>query len=191
MGYWTRGPKPRCGLPAVGASPVRRVSAHTGHGPMARTTSTAIPSPCAAGRPEPGLTKRQAAVCLLQPPPGGPVKGGSKRQTHDQAEPHCAAKQTVGRQASPRGRRRGERLVPRLPRWRKLNPHAPLDVIGTDTVLDLQSGDTDVAIRYTRSAPTDGIAKEFLSRGRRHGPCVDGSGLSRILSTLQRWSVQP
>ncbi len=52
-------------------------------------------------------------------------------------------------------------LVPRLPRWRKLNPHAPLDVIGTDRVLDLQS-DADVAIRYSRSAPTDGIGKEFL-----------------------------
>ena len=64
---------------------------------MARTTSTATPGPCAAGRPEPGLTKRQAGVCLLQPPPGGPVKGGSKRQTHDQAEPHSAEKQTVAK----------------------------------------------------------------------------------------------
>ena len=53
-------------------------------------------------------------------------------------------------------------LVPRLPRWRKLRPDAPLDVIGTDSVLDLHSGDADVAIRYARSMPADGIAKEFL-----------------------------
>lgn len=54
-------------------------------------------------------------------------------------------------------------LVPRLPRWRTLRPDAPLEVIGTDSVLDLQSGDADVAIRYARSVPSDGIAKEFLS----------------------------
>ena len=54
-------------------------------------------------------------------------------------------------------------LVPRLPRWRKVRPNAPLDVIGTDGVLDLHAGDADVAIRYARTLPTDGIAKEFLS----------------------------
>ncbi len=54
-------------------------------------------------------------------------------------------------------------LVPRLPRRRKLRPNAPLDVIGTDGVLDLHAGDADVAIRYARTLPADGIAKEFLS----------------------------
>ena len=54
-------------------------------------------------------------------------------------------------------------LVPRLPGWRKLHPDASLDVIGTDNVLDLQAGDADVAIRYARSTPAHGIAKEFLS----------------------------
>jgi LysR family glycine cleavage system transcriptional activator len=54
-------------------------------------------------------------------------------------------------------------LVPRLPRWRKVRPDAPLDIIGTDGVLDLQAGDADIAIRYARSSPTDGIAEEFLS----------------------------
>jgi LysR family transcriptional regulator, glycine cleavage system transcriptional activator len=54
-------------------------------------------------------------------------------------------------------------LVPRLPRWRNARPNAPLDVIGTDGVLDLDAGDADVAIRYSRKMPTDGIAKEFLS----------------------------
>jgi len=54
-------------------------------------------------------------------------------------------------------------LVPRLPRWRKVRPNAPLEVVGTDSVLDLQAGDADVAIRYARTLPTDGIAKEFLT----------------------------
>src|SRR5712672_2020308 len=39
-------------------------------------------------------------------------------------------------------------LVPRLPRWRKVRPDAPLEVIGTDGILDLHAGDADVAIRY-------------------------------------------
>ena len=38
-------------------------------------------------------------------------------------------------------------LVPRLPEWRRLHPDYPLDVIGTDSVLDLRAGDGDVAIR--------------------------------------------
>ena len=53
-------------------------------------------------------------------------------------------------------------LVPRLLHWRKVRPNAPLEVIGTDGVLDLHAGDADVAIRYARTLPTDGIAKEFL-----------------------------
>src|SRR3984893_10082400 len=54
-------------------------------------------------------------------------------------------------------------LVPSLPRWRKVRANAPLDVIGTDSVLDLSAGDADVAIRYARTLPIDGIAEEFLS----------------------------
>jgi|SRR5581483_7555682 len=56
-------------------------------------------------------------------------------------------------------------LVPRLPAWRKLHPEAPLDIIGTDSVLDLRAGDGDVAIRYatSRVAPADGLAEQFLS----------------------------
>jgi LysR family glycine cleavage system transcriptional activator len=55
-------------------------------------------------------------------------------------------------------------LVPRLPRWRKLHPEAPLDVIGTDSIIDLHAGDADVAIRYatSRQAPREDIAEEFL-----------------------------
>src|SRR5215207_9468154 len=39
-------------------------------------------------------------------------------------------------------------LVPRLPTWRKAQPNIPLEVIGSDSVLDLNTGDADVAIRY-------------------------------------------
>jgi LysR family glycine cleavage system transcriptional activator len=53
-------------------------------------------------------------------------------------------------------------LVPRLSRWRKVRPDAPLDVIGTDSVIDLRAGDADVAIRYARTMPKDGNAREFL-----------------------------
>jgi LysR family glycine cleavage system transcriptional activator len=55
-------------------------------------------------------------------------------------------------------------LIPRLPRWRKRD--APLDVNGTDGVLDLNTGEADIAIRYTRTLPTDGIAHEFLSAAK-------------------------
>src|SRR4029079_1326957 len=57
-------------------------------------------------------------------------------------------------------------LVPRLPKWRKLHPEVLLDVIGTDSVLDLHAGDGDVAIRYAtgRAAPTDGIVPRVVSR---------------------------
>lgn len=56
-------------------------------------------------------------------------------------------------------------LVPRLPGWRKLHPDVPLEVIGTDSVLDLQGGDSDVAIRYatSRIAPPPHTAEELLS----------------------------
>lgn len=56
-------------------------------------------------------------------------------------------------------------LVPRLPAWRALHPDVPLEVIGTDTILDLQAGDGDVAIRYatSRARPTDGIVDDLFS----------------------------
>jgi LysR family glycine cleavage system transcriptional activator len=53
-------------------------------------------------------------------------------------------------------------LVPRLARWRKLRPDAPLDVIGTDRIVDLRAGDADVAVRYARTAPREGRAEQFL-----------------------------
>ena len=56
-------------------------------------------------------------------------------------------------------------LVPRLPRWRKLRSDAPLEIIGTDSVLDLSAGDAEVAIRYatSRQPPRERLAEEFLS----------------------------
>jgi LysR family glycine cleavage system transcriptional activator len=56
-------------------------------------------------------------------------------------------------------------LVPRLPRWSKLHQETPLEVIGTDTVVDLQAGDADVAIRYAtnRKAPRNGLAEELAA----------------------------
>jgi LysR family glycine cleavage system transcriptional activator len=51
-------------------------------------------------------------------------------------------------------------LIPRLPRWRDGHPAVPLEVIGTDAVLDLRAGDADVAIRYARNMPIDLIAQE-------------------------------
>jgi LysR family glycine cleavage system transcriptional activator len=55
-------------------------------------------------------------------------------------------------------------LVPRLPLWTRQRPDAPLEIIGTDSVVDL-TADADVAIRYatSRQVPREGIAEEFLN----------------------------
>lgn len=39
---------------------------------------------------------------------------------------------------------------------------SPLELIGTDALLDLHGGDADVAIRNAATLPTDGIAKELF-----------------------------
>ena len=56
-------------------------------------------------------------------------------------------------------------LVPRLPAWRKLRTSVPLEVIGTDSVLDLDAGDGDVAIRYatSRTGDPEGVAEVLLT----------------------------
>ena len=90
-------------------------------------------------------------------------------------------------------------LVPRLPAWRKLHPEAPLEVIGTDCVLDLQAGDGDVAIRYAtgRAAPTDGTAEQLLSDTfwpvcspglRSHGVLKRPADLARHVLIHSYWS---
>lgn len=53
-------------------------------------------------------------------------------------------------------------LLPRLASWQAENPGATLDLVGTDTVLNLKTGEVDVAIRYARRPPTDGQAVELL-----------------------------
>lgn len=56
-------------------------------------------------------------------------------------------------------------LVPRLPLWSKAHPETPLEVIGTDGVVDLQAGDADVAIRYAtgRRPPPTGVYDELVT----------------------------
>jgi LysR family glycine cleavage system transcriptional activator len=53
-------------------------------------------------------------------------------------------------------------LVPRLPKWREKHPKIPLEIIGTDAVLDLRAGSADVAIRYARRMPSDLAAQEIF-----------------------------
>jgi len=54
-------------------------------------------------------------------------------------------------------------LVPRLPLWQEAQPEIALEIIGTDRTLSLESGEADVAIRYSRSMP-DGCAGQELFR---------------------------
>lgn len=53
-------------------------------------------------------------------------------------------------------------LVPRLPGWRQTRAAVPLEIIGTDSVLDLSAGDADVAIRYARTPPANQRSEEIL-----------------------------
>lgn len=53
-------------------------------------------------------------------------------------------------------------LIPRLPRWREAHPDIPLEVIGTDALLDLRADDADVAVRYARAAPTEFVSRELF-----------------------------
>ncbi|TIR14972.1 MAG: LysR family transcriptional regulator [Mesorhizobium sp.] len=53
-------------------------------------------------------------------------------------------------------------LLPRLESWRAEAPGSTLELVGTDTVLNLRTGEVDVAIRYARQSPTDGVAVELL-----------------------------
>ncbi|EIM27885.1 LysR substrate-binding domain-containing protein [Microvirga lotononidis] len=53
-------------------------------------------------------------------------------------------------------------LVPRLPKWREIQPQITLEVIGTDRVLNLASGEADVAIRYARHVPSEHVSHELF-----------------------------
>jgi LysR family glycine cleavage system transcriptional activator len=81
-------------------------------------------------------------------------------------------------------------LVPRLPRWRESNPAVPLEIIGTDAVLDLRAGAADVAIRYARRPPLDFAAQE-VCRDAFFPVCSpgllasDGRAVQRIADLLR------
>jgi LysR family glycine cleavage system transcriptional activator len=53
-------------------------------------------------------------------------------------------------------------LIPRLAKWRKVHPEIVLDIIGTQTVVDLKAGEADVAIRYMQHAPDDLVSHELF-----------------------------
>ena len=81
-------------------------------------------------------------------------------------------------------------LVPHLPKWRDENPTIPLEIIGTDAVLDLRAGAADVAIRYARKPPLDFVAHEVFRDVyapvcsprllERHGPIARAADLLRL-----------
>jgi LysR family glycine cleavage system transcriptional activator len=56
-------------------------------------------------------------------------------------------------------------LVPRLSEWQRAHPAIRLDIAGTDAVLDLRAGETDVAIRYARQPPKGLQSFELLRDG--------------------------
>jgi LysR family glycine cleavage system transcriptional activator len=58
-------------------------------------------------------------------------------------------------------------LLPRLPDWRATHPRLKLDIVGTDAVLDLDAGETDVAIRYALTPPRNAHSVE-LARDTFH-----------------------
>ena len=81
-------------------------------------------------------------------------------------------------------------LIPQLPKWREENPTVPLEIIGTDTLLDLRAGAADVAIRYARKPPLDFAAHEVLRDAyvpvcsprllEHHGPIERAADLLRL-----------
>jgi LysR family glycine cleavage system transcriptional activator len=88
-------------------------------------------------------------------------------------------------------------LVPRLPRWRKEHSDIPLEVIGTDTVLDLDAGDADLAIRHADTAPKDGVSCQLFRDAfwpvcnpallSDRVPLVDAADLRGHLLIHQHW----
>jgi len=83
-------------------------------------------------------------------------------------------------------------LLPRLPDWRAAHADAGLEIIGTDTVLDLMAGDADVAIRYARRPPPTFTAVE-LARDTFHvvaSPALVASAQSPLpLAELARFPL--
>ncbi len=83
-------------------------------------------------------------------------------------------------------------LVPRLSLWRTEHDDVALSVIGTDRVLRLDAGESDLAIRYARSPPPGCCAPEIF-RDRYFPVCspkllADGAPL-RLPSDLARYPL--
>lgn len=88
-------------------------------------------------------------------------------------------------------------LVPRLPKWREENPTVALEIIGTDAVLDVRAGATDVAIRHTRKPPLDLMAHEVFRDTfvpvcsprllEQHGPIERAADLLRFPLIQYDW----
>jgi LysR family transcriptional regulator, glycine cleavage system transcriptional activator len=88
-------------------------------------------------------------------------------------------------------------LVPQLAKWREENPSIPLEIIGTDAVLDVRAGDADVAIRYARRPPLDFVAQEVFRDAyvavcsplllQRHGPIERAADLLRLPLIQYDW----
>lgn len=53
-------------------------------------------------------------------------------------------------------------LVPRLAQWRRVHPELALEIIGTDALIDLGAGETDLAIRYQRHPPAGLVWHELF-----------------------------
>jgi LysR family glycine cleavage system transcriptional activator len=81
-------------------------------------------------------------------------------------------------------------LIPRLPKWREENPAVPLEIIGTDVLVDIRAGAADVAIRNLRKPPLDFAAHEVFRDAyvpvcsprllERHGPIERAADLLRL-----------
>ena len=81
-------------------------------------------------------------------------------------------------------------LIPRLPKWREENPAVPLEIIGTDVLVDIRAGAADVAIRNVRRPPLDFAAHEVFRDVyvpvcsprllERHGPIERAADLLRL-----------
>lgn len=88
-------------------------------------------------------------------------------------------------------------LVPQLPKWREANPGVPLEIIGTDAVLDVRAGDADVAIRCARKPPLDFAAHEVFRDVyvpvcsprllEQHGPIERAADLLRLPLIYYDW----
>jgi LysR family glycine cleavage system transcriptional activator len=64
-------------------------------------------------------------------------------------------------------------LIPRLPDWRVSHPDIPLEVISSDAVADLQTGEAHLAIRYARTPPA-GLVLRKLYEDRHWAACKPG-----------------